>query len=325
MPTVSVVLVFHRHRPYLAATVASVLNQTWRDLELVLVDNAAGVAADDLGPAGADPRLAWVRLPRDEGIGIATNAGVAAARGEFIALHDWDDLSAPQRLARQVDFLRANPSVDLVSALAEVIDEQDRPLGRRLFTLVNPEEFLRYSQFAAAFINPLALVRREIFAAIPWRPEFRYAGDLDFQARFCERWQARVLPEVLMRYRWHRSQTTQKYAGSIAQCRHLIALRAARRRTGQPEAVDSDPPLSESLPSSAHALLTAAAAMQEGHLELAAYLARRAIALTRHPKLLLSAGAIAAAALRRAPAARRRAVADLFVRGPVRALGVNPA
>lgn len=325
MPTVSVVLVFHRHLPYLASTLSSLLSQTWRDFELVLVDNGVGLTSGDLGGLGADPRLVWVRLLRDEGIGPATNAGLAVARGEFIALHDWDDLSFPHRLERQVEALRENPSVDLVSAHADMMDGEGRALGRRLFTLVNHGEFLRYSQYAAPFINPLLMGRRDVLTKLLWRPEFRYAGDLDFQARFCEHWRALVLPEVLMRYRWHSSQTTQRFARAIAQSRHVIALWTARRRAGRDETGGRTPPISDALTSSEHARQSATLALNEGYFAPAAYLARRSIALARHPLALWRAIGLAGAAFRRAPAADRRLVMRIFFSGPVRALNVRPA
>lgn len=324
MPVVSVVLVFHRVSPHLPSAIASVLAQTWSDFELVLVDNGAGVAPEQLGPAGRDPRLVWVRLPRDEGIGVATNAGVAAARGEFIAFHDWDDLSYPTRFERQVAALRRDPSLGIVSALAEMIDEAGQPLGRRLFTLHDSAEFLRYSQYAAPFINPLTMGRRELFVATPWRREFRYAGDLDFQARVCERWRAAVLPEPLLHYRWHGTQTTQRYATLIAQSRHAIALLAARRRAGRSEEGPL-PPLAENIPPAEHARAVAAQALAENFAAPAGYLARRSLAFDRRPRAVAAALRLAFQAWRNAPAGERSTVAALFFKGPVRALRVHPA
>ena len=114
MPQVSVLMVFHRVTPFFEPAVRSVLEQTFDDLELVLVDNGTGLPVKALGELGADPRVHWVRLPCNEGIPSGHNAGVAAARGEFIALQDYDDIALPHRLERQVATLRADPGIGLV-------------------------------------------------------------------------------------------------------------------------------------------------------------------------------------------------------------------
>ena len=165
MPTVSVVLVFHKDTPFLRPAITSVLRQTLRDLELVLVDNGLGFGPTLLGECGRDPRVRWVHLESDEGIGAAMNAGITASNAEFVALADFDDLSYPRRLERQVAALCADPGLGMVSARARRIDVQDRPIVGEVFTLLRPNEFKVYSQYAAPVINPLLTGRREIFEA----------------------------------------------------------------------------------------------------------------------------------------------------------------
>ena len=65
MPAVSVVTVFHRDSPFLRPAIASILAQTFRDFEYVLVDNGTGMGPEVVGPMGADPRLGWVRVGPD--------------------------------------------------------------------------------------------------------------------------------------------------------------------------------------------------------------------------------------------------------------------
>lgn len=178
-------MVFHRDTPFLRPAIESVRRQTFRDWELVLVDNGTGLPADALGEAGRDPRLTWVRLPRNEGIPGGHNAGVAAARGEFIALLDYDDLALPGRLERQVDLLDRDPSVGLVSSLAESIDEHGRVTGGE-FALVEPAAQRAYVAFAAPVVTPAYTGRRMLFERFPYRTELSHAADFDFLARAIE-------------------------------------------------------------------------------------------------------------------------------------------
>lgn len=324
MPEVSVVIVLHRDTPFLRPAIASVLGQTLRDIELVLVDNGTGLRAEELGELGRDPRLRFVRLARNEGIPAGHNAGIAAAQGEFIALLDYDDLALPTRLARQAAALRADPTLGLVSALAERIDEHDRACGR-VFCLPDAAEHRAYAPYAAPVITPAAMGRREVFRAFPYRAEFPFAADLDFQARVAERWRMAVLPEMLLRYRWYPGQTTRQRAGAIEQSRCAIQILAARRLAGRPEDVaavlraTAAPTAAESWRSGAEFCLA------EKLFVFAAFHARRSLALDRSAGGALRAARLAARAWNGANATERARVARMFFTGPVRTLRLHPA
>ena len=78
MHAVSAVMAFHRPNPFMSEAVGSVLHQTFRDLELILVDNGTGLGAAALGEAVRDPRVHFVRLPHNAGNPAGHNAGKAA-------------------------------------------------------------------------------------------------------------------------------------------------------------------------------------------------------------------------------------------------------
>jgi len=324
MPAVSVVTVFHRDTPFLRPAIASILGQTFRDFEFVLVDNGTGMPPEALGPLSDDPRLRWVRLPRNEGIPGGHNAGIAAAAGEFVALLDYDDLAVPARLEKQVAALRGNPDIDLISAFAEVMTETEKPVGK-MFCIPDPAGHRAYAQYAAPVITPAAMARREVFERIPYRPQFPFAADLDFQSRATEHCRMAVLPEVLLRYRWYGAQTTQQKQAAIDNSRCAISLVTARRRAGRPENLEAVLGLAAGLSPAEYSRRVAQIACDEGFWELAAYRARRALALERSPLSAARALAQAGQVWRRTPAAERGRVMRMFFSGPVRALGLTPA
>jgi glycosyltransferase involved in cell wall biosynthesis len=325
MPLVSVIMIFHRDQEFLRPAIASILDQTLRDLELVLVDNGAGVAAESLGKLGADPRVRWVRLPRDDGMEPAANAGMAVATGEYFAMMDSDDVALPHRLERQIAALHADPALGVVSALTRNIDPHDRLLPGGVFTLLRPDELKVYSQYAPSLVNPLSAGRREVFLTLPFRAQFRFTGSFDFCARAAEQWRLAVLPEVLMHYRVYPTQTTWRRFELIEQGRAAINLLAARRRAGRPEHLEKMLPLSDTMSAAEYSWRTAAQMLDEGFVVPAAYLARRSLALERSPAAALKAGRLAVKAWRRAPSHERPKVTAMFLTGPVRALGLHPA
>lgn len=303
---------------------ASMLAQTFRDFEFVLVDNGCGLSADALGELGRDPRLRRVNLARNEGISAGTNAGVAAARTGLIAIMDYDDLAVPQRLERQLAVLRADPRLGVVSAMADRIGPDGKTLPGRVFAFTDPAAFVPYSLYAAPVIHPVALVRREVLEAVPFRGEFQISSDLDFYARVAERWPMAVVPENLLHYRCYPAQSTQRFAVQLELSRSAHILATARRRAGRPEELGKLVRLEGESTPAAVCREMAALALADGFAVPAAYLARRALVRDRS---VGSAGRVLRLALRAwriAPAKERRLAAAMFLRGPVRALGLRP-
>lgn len=326
MPTVSVLMVCHHDQPFLRPAIASVLHQTFRDLELVLVDNGAGLSGAALAELGCDPRLRWVRFPRNMGIPAAHNAAVAAAAGEFVALLDHDDLMRPARLERQVAALQAEPNLGLLSSLAERIDAAGTVVGRE-FALIQPEAQRVYSQYAAPVVTPAYTGRREVFATFAYREEFPFSADFDFLARAAEQWMMAAIPEVLLQYRWHIGQATQVHGTVIEQSRCQIRLATARRRAGRPEELAALVASGRAaVPSAAQSCRAMAGqCLAEDFPALAAYHARRSFALERTPASGVAACRLAARALANARGPARTLATRLFLMGPVKALRLRPA
>lgn len=328
MPRVSVLMIFHRVTPFLPLAVRSVLDQTLRDLELVLVDNGTGASLEVLADAGRDPRIRLHRHPTNLGIAAGQNTAFANACGEYIALLDSDDIALPRRLERQLSVLEADSHLGLVSSAAEKIDEAGRVTGREFALLGEREqfEFLAYTNPAPA---PSYTGRREVFAQFPWRPEFTAATDYDFLARAAEVWRTRGLPEVLTRYRYHGGQTTQiRNADQIARA-GLARLMTARRRSHRPEKLpeflENLAPWLEPAPRPAEAFrFFAEQSLQERFPLLAVYHARKLLSVEKTPGRIAWALRVLAAAWRQEPK-RRLQLARMFLTGPLRTHGLKPA
>jgi glycosyltransferase involved in cell wall biosynthesis len=113
-PTVSVVITSYNQASYIAATIASVLEQTYRDFEIVLVDDGS----IDSTPSEIAPyrdRLVYIRQS-NRGVPAARNVGIGHAAGQMIAFLDGDDLWEPEKLQRQMEAARAHPDTGLIVA-----------------------------------------------------------------------------------------------------------------------------------------------------------------------------------------------------------------
>jgi glycosyltransferase involved in cell wall biosynthesis len=127
-PAISVVIATFNYGRFLAGAVESALAQSFRDLEVIVVDDGS---TDDTGPV-ITPYLndARIRYERTDHVGqaAAKNSGVRLARGRFIAFLDADDLWLPSKLEEQIAMFRANPALGVVYSRRSLMDEAGRPL-----------------------------------------------------------------------------------------------------------------------------------------------------------------------------------------------------
>ena len=131
-PRISVVIPVYNGEPFLAATIESVLAQTFRDFELVILDNVSTDRTCDVVRSFQDPRVRFCESQQHVGPGANFNRALAQSRGEYVKLLPADDILYPTCLQRQIDVFAdpQNEGVVMVSCLRDVIDEQGRRVHR---------------------------------------------------------------------------------------------------------------------------------------------------------------------------------------------------
>lgn len=124
-PKISVILPTHNRSELLPRTIHSLLNQTYQDFEIIIIDDASQDNTPDIiqGMVKTDPRIRSIRSDENIGPGAARNLGVEQARGEFIAIIDDDDIALPQRLQKQLFEFEIDQQIDLVFSCVEWVDE----------------------------------------------------------------------------------------------------------------------------------------------------------------------------------------------------------
>lgn len=220
-PRVSVVMPVFNAERYLMQAVESVLAQSFRQFEFIIVDDGSTDASPALlrGFEARDPRIRVISRA-NTGIVGALNDGLAAARGEFIARMDADDVSLPMRLERQVAFLDAHPECVAVGTDVLFIDPEGAPLLQRKPALQHREivaELLNAN--GGALIHPSVVLRASaVVACGGYREQHVHIEDLDLYLRLMSRGELANLPEALLLYRQH-----------VRSINHTHGSRAARR------------------------------------------------------------------------------------------------
>ena len=160
---VSVVIPFFNAEKSLERAVRSILNQTYKNLELILVDNNSTDESSNIAWlfAAQDERIKIIKESQ-EGVTFAANTGNEAATGEYIARMDADDYSYPERIEKQVSLLENNPDIDVASCLVKHIAHDENTQGLKEFvdwvnSVQTPDEIRLKCFIEAPVINPTVL------------------------------------------------------------------------------------------------------------------------------------------------------------------------
>lgn len=206
-PLISVCMPVYNAERFVAEAVTSVLGQTRRDFELLILDDGStdGSLAILKRHAEADPRIRLTSRP-NRGLAATLNELVDQARGEFIARMDSDDISLPERFERQVRYLQAHPDCLVVGCQALVIDTDGDPLCVWFQGQTHEEldaQNLRVDR-QASLCHPSVMMRRGAVLEVgKYSEQWLHGEDLDLWLRLAERGRLGNLPEVLIKYRLH--------------------------------------------------------------------------------------------------------------------------
>lgn len=217
-PVVTVLMTtFNNAERTLCQTIDCVLAQTFRDFEFIIVFEPGDRNATTIRARYHDPRLIIVENQKRMGRSMSYNLGLSMSRGRYLARMDADDISPPDRLEKQIAFLRARPEISVVSSSMRLIDESGREVGVRRFPCSH-RELLK----AICYTNPMS------HPGTMWDWE-RVGRDLRFDLRFSahcddlELWLRLMekghkfanLPDVLVDYRqtnqYRRSRENWRY------------------------------------------------------------------------------------------------------------------
>lgn len=216
--------------PYLPQAIDSVLGQTFREFELIIVNDASTDATSKILRSYQDSRIMMMENERNLGLATSLNHALGVARGEYIARQDADDISYPDRFASQVALLDAHPQVGVVGATVEWIDEQGNPtqIWRKCYTNAEIQEnLLRF----CCLVHGSTMYRSQAIRDMGGYDEkMRTGQDYDLWLRMSEGWDIVCLPEVLYQYRKHAEMASIKQHNQQSENAKTSLQRAIERR-----------------------------------------------------------------------------------------------
>ena len=228
MPTVSVVIPLYNAEDVIGETVETVRRQTWRDYEIIVVDDGSTDGSGEVVRRYADVR--YLAQPNG-GVASARNRGIREARGEYVALLDHDDLWHERKLERQVTVLQQRSEVVMVITDVGQMDRTGRVLDKRGLGYDPADRFARLFVRGYVPTPSAALIRRHILRAVGGFDErFRSAGldDHELWTRIATQGEIHNVPEVLT---WHRHRTAKP--PEVALAHRSLLWRVLLERCGE--------------------------------------------------------------------------------------------
>lgn len=207
-PRVSVIMPAYNVEKYVTEAIESILNQTFTDFEFIILndgstDNTAKIIEKY---AKQDKRIKFINNKKNKGFIASLNECLDVAKGEYVAKMDSDDISKPDRLAKQVEFLEIHPDYGMVGCGLQAFQDDT-------FMRINPPE-VRVSDFLFGCKTTIFLARREIIEKYHLRFDSDYfaAEDMEFYSRFARYAKIYNLQEVLYLYRVHGASVSKEKA-----------------------------------------------------------------------------------------------------------------
>ncbi|WP_224999902.1 glycosyltransferase [Cesiribacter sp. SM1] len=239
---ISVIIPAYNAELYIAKAIESVLDQTYKHFELIIVDDGSTDRTADIvqNYAERDGRVKYF-YQENTGVGKASNKCIELAKGDIIARMDADDIMLPNRLEEQYQFLLKHPEISAVSCLAYYINSKDNITGRTYSDILTIEDCNRYLKEDKIIfcLNPGTMFLKQPVQAVGgYNEEVKIAEDIDLWNRLLEHgYYTVVMPEILMKYRIHKSSATFLMLPLMLQKKWIIANIRRRRKHLQPLAI----------------------------------------------------------------------------------------
>jgi hypothetical protein len=231
---VTVLLPVYNGAGYLDAALASILGQSFKDFELLIIDDGSTDRTPEIIEACQDKRIRCIRHESNRGLIATLNEGLGLTASKYVARMDADDVCHPQRLEMQHRFMEEHPDVGVAGTAIRLIDRE----GRRGPTYRFPEQhdvILWALSFVCPMAHPTVMMRRDlVVSAGGYSVSAVHAEDYDLWERLSTRTRFANLPQALLSLRKHELSVTSQEAVRHVATVTSISTRCMSNRLGHP-------------------------------------------------------------------------------------------
>lgn len=211
--TISVGIAFYNAQQFLHEAIMSVVNQSFQDWELILINDGSTDNSLQIANEITDPRIRIISDDHNKGLAQRLNEMVTLSQGKYFARMDADDVMHPDRLQVQYDYMVQHPEVDVLGSSVITIDTTSKEVGTIAYA-EQPNSILNVINHNC-FIHPTVMARKEWFLANKYDTDAVRMEDFNLWLRTIEQYKFYNLPQSLLYYRTNGLPYTRKYIQSM--------------------------------------------------------------------------------------------------------------
>ena len=221
MPLISVLMPVYNGMPHLKEAVESILNQDFRDFELIVINDGSTDDSLQIAKSYTDARIHILDSAKNQGLIYQLNRGMEAAQGRYIARLDADDIALPNRLQQQFEYLEQHPETGLLGGFAQVLGSKEI-----MQHSTKREEIMIELLYRNAFIHSTVMFRKEVYTAVSsgFNEDYKHAEDYHMWQLFALHTGVANLEQVLIQYRMHAQQVSKVHAAGLETSANKVRL-----------------------------------------------------------------------------------------------------
>ncbi len=224
-PQVTVFMAVYNGAAYLNESINSILGQTFKDFELLIVNDGSTDSSLKIIEQYNDPRISVISHSKNRGLFETRNTGLDNAKGEYFAVLDCDDIASLRRLEIQVKYMKENPEFAMCGGRVKYVNEQSEVIGNVNSINGNVEYLKALLLFTNIYCNSSTIYKTEIIKEYRYRPGFEPAEDFDLFERIASNYPIGFINEFLGCYRIHANNIS-----SLKKSKRLAAEREIIKR-----------------------------------------------------------------------------------------------
>jgi len=221
LPEITVLMPVYNAEQFIRESIESILNQTFTDFELLIIDDGSTDRSLAIVSTFSDPRIRILRNHGNRGVVFSLNRGVQSARGTYIARMDADDIADQTRLMRQYAYLSNHAGVDLCGSGMVVFRGRER--AHRVYYSLRYDVLKAEALFNSPLPHPGVMVRKHVLTTNPYRETAVHAEDYELWSRLLPIHRAVNLPFFLLRYRVSENNITTLATAKQTERKRIIS------------------------------------------------------------------------------------------------------
>jgi len=236
---VTVLMPVYNGEKYLKESIESILNQTFRDFEFIIIDDGSADKSAEIIKSFNDTRIRLERNETNLGLIKTLNKGLGLSKGKYIARMDCDDISLSKRLSVQINFMEKHPEIGVCGSWVKIIGLKQKFVNRYP---QKHEEARAYLLFNTPFAHPSVIIRKELVDKynLKYDEGYKHAEDYELWSRAVEHTKISNIPKVLLHYRMHDKSVSKNNSLTQAENSNKVRIKLLKKLGINPTPAELD-------------------------------------------------------------------------------------